>query len=158
MTMTETSPGQKEAEEGAIMRVLVAADGSQPAVDACRMLARPLPAGSDVRLLTVLSFSTYPYSLIGGHLSDESERAETAKREAARMQAEAREILEKAGFEVSVVHRFGYAPDEIISELEEYGADMVVLGHRNLHAPARWASSVSDRVIHRSKTPVLLVA
>jgi nucleotide-binding universal stress UspA family protein len=140
------------------MRALVAVDGSAPAIRACQMLTHLLPAGAEIRLLTVLSYSDYPYSLVGGRLSDEDERRDESSREVAAAQWEAREILEKAGYRVTVVHRFGYPSDEIISELDEHGADIVVLGTRKLHGPARWVGSTSDRVIHQARVPVLLVA
>src|SRR5947209_5261113 len=140
------------------MRALVAVDGSAPAVHACEMLSRLLPAGTDVRLLTVLSYGSYPYSLMGGHLSDEGDRVFAARREVEKTQDAARMLLEDAGFRVTVVHRFGYAPEEIIAELEECEADLLVLGRRGLRGPSRWLGSVSDRVVHRSDVPVLLVA
>lgn len=140
------------------MRVLVAVDGSAPALRACEVLTKLLPAGSEVMLLTVLSYSDYPYSLIGGHLSDERQRMEMARFELKSAQTDARAVLEDAGFRVVVVHRFGYPPDEIVSELTDHGADLVVLGRRGLRGPARWLNSVSQRVMHRTDTPVLLVA
>jgi len=140
------------------LRALVAVDGSAPAVHACEMLTHLLPAGAEIRLLTVLSYSDYPYSLVGGRLSDEDKRVEEAMREAAEAQGKAREILEAAGYRVAMVHRFGYPSDEIISELDEHGADIVVLGTRRLRGPARWVGSTSDRVIHRANVPVLLVS
>jgi len=155
---TEIAVHQVPAARDVTMRALVAVDGSAPAVRACKMLTNLLPPGTEIRLLTVLSYTDYPYSLAGGHLSDERERCNDNRREIAATQAEARAILEDAGFDVTVVHRFGYPSDEIISELDEHGADIVVLGTRKLRGPARWVGSTSDRVIHQAHVPVLLVA
>lgn len=58
------------------MRALVAIDGSDPALRACRNVASLLVSGRDeVRLLVVLSYSDYPYTGVPGeHLIDEGER------------------------------------------------------------------------------------
>lgn len=45
-----------------MIRILVAADGSDPVLRACRTLASMVPANqADVRILTVLSFELDPY-------------------------------------------------------------------------------------------------
>jgi len=47
------------------MRVLVATDGSDHAVKAASFVARMLPAGAKVRLLTVLSMDLEPWTYLG---------------------------------------------------------------------------------------------
>jgi nucleotide-binding universal stress UspA family protein len=138
------------------MCVLVAVDGSTSSLDACRTLMNLLPATADIRLLTVLSYSDYPRSLMGGRLADEGRRADAAQRTAAAAQDAAREMFIEAGYDVTVVHRFGFPPNEIMAELDEHAADLLAVGRRDLDR-ANWRGSVSDRIIRRAQVPVLLV-
>jgi len=138
------------------LRVLVAVDASS-SVDVCRTLVHLLPARADIRLLTVLSFSEFPHALMGGRLADEAERAESARRAAASAQDTAKQMLADAGFDVTVVHRFGFPPNEIIAELDEHHADVLALGRRDTNG-RDWAGSVSDRILRRARVPILLVA
>jgi nucleotide-binding universal stress UspA family protein len=64
------------------MKVLIAVDGSDPAMRACEAAAVLLvPERDEVRLVTVLSYSLYPYSGIPEEpLADEAERRGTSKR------------------------------------------------------------------------------
>jgi len=140
------------------LRVLVAVDGSSSSLDACRTLTQLLPRDADVRLLTVLSYSVFPHSLLGGRLSDEEQREQAAEQTAAEVQDAAREIFESAGYDVTVVHRFGFPPNEIIAELNEHAADVLAVGRRDGNEHASWLGSVSDRIIRRAQVPVLLVA
>jgi len=58
------------------MKVLLATDGSEPAIRGCDHASTLLVPGRDrVRLLTVLSYSEYPYSLVPDDmpLGDEAE-------------------------------------------------------------------------------------
>ena len=57
------------------MKVLIAIDGSEPALRAVRLVASLLaPARDQVRLLTVLSYSDYPHTDVPGeHLVRRSE-------------------------------------------------------------------------------------
>lgn len=140
------------------LRVLVAVDGSASSLEACRTLTHLLPTDAEVRLLTVLSYSAYPHSLMGGRLTNEEQRAEAAEQTAASAQDDARRIFAEAGFDVTVVHRFGFPPNEIIAELNEHAADVLAVGRHDANDRAGWVGSVSDRLIRRAHVPVLLVA
>jgi nucleotide-binding universal stress UspA family protein len=139
------------------VRVLVAVDQSSASLDVCRTLIHLLPSDADVRLLAVLSYRDYPHSLMGGRFADETQRVEAAERTAAAVLDEAREVFAQAGFDVTVVHRFGFAPNEIMAELSEHAADVLAVGRRD-DAGGNGLGSALDRIIRRAQVPVLLVA
>jgi len=63
---------------------------------------------------------------------------------------------EGVGAEVKVV--VGAAPESILMEIEESGADLVVMGRRGRDEPKDLLlGSVSDRVARHVKVPILLV-
>lgn len=141
-------------------RVLVAADGSPPAVRAATMLAEMLvPGSAEVLVLAVLSFELDPYTLLGEELSDTRERLRNVEETVEHTTGEVRRILEEAGHKVSATHRFGNPADEIIEEIIEWRPDLAVLGRRGLSGPSRWLlGSVSERVVRHAQVPVLVVS
>lgn len=141
------------------MRVLLATDGSDPALRACRYLVSLVHSGRDeVRLLTVLSYSLYPYSGIPDEpLADEAQRERHVIEEVHRITDEPRSILEAAEKSADVVHRFGNVTEEIVAEIDEWHPDLVVVGRRGVHGIERVIGSVSEHVLHHSKVPMLLV-
>jgi nucleotide-binding universal stress UspA family protein len=141
------------------MKVLLATDGSEPAVRACGCASSLLVPGRDqVRLLTVLSYSEYPHSLVPDMpLSDEAERAEREVEEVHQLTDQPRRLLEDSGHTVEIAHRFGNPTDEIVAEIEDWRPELVVLGRRGVRGVERWIGSVSEHVLHHSKVPVLLV-
>lgn len=140
------------------MKVL-ATDGSEPATRAAHTVASLLaPGRHEVRLLTVMSFSDYPHTGVPGeHLIDEAEREQHEWQEVHRLTNEPRRLLEEKGLYVEVVHPFGNPTEEIVSEIDEWGPDLVVLGRRGVHGIERLMGSVSEHVLHHTKVPVLLV-
>lgn len=141
------------------LKVLVATDGSGEATRACELLTRMVgDAPIDVRVLTVLSFTLYPSSLVPGEeMPDTAARARAVEESVSESTTDARTVLERAGMTVSVCHRFGNAADEILNEAREWPADVIVVGRRGLRGVERVLGSVSERVIHRAGTPVLVV-
>lgn len=141
------------------MKVLLATDGSEPAMRACECASSLLVPGRDqVRLLTVLSYSEYPHSLVPDMpLSDETERAEREVEEVHQLTDQPRRLLEESGHTVEIAHRFGNPTDEIVAEIEDWRPELVVLGRRGVRGVERWIGSVSEHVLHHSKVPVLLV-
>jgi nucleotide-binding universal stress UspA family protein len=139
------------------VRVLLASDGSEAATRAGRLLADLLPTTTcDVNVLVVLSYSLYPYR----ESDDPEERAQHLRAVDESVQAAAEHVkgpIEEAGHKVTLSRRFGFPPDEIAGEVEEWGPDLVVMGRRGLHGPARWLGSVSEHVLHHARVPVLLV-
>ena len=141
------------------MKVLLGTDGSEPAMRAVRTVAYLLaPDRDEVRLLTVLSYSLYPYTDVPGeHLVDEREREQHERREVHRLTDEAGRILGDSGLHVEVIHRFGNPTEKIVTEIDEWRPDLVVLGRRGVHGLERLMGSVSEHVLHHSRIPVLLV-
>jgi nucleotide-binding universal stress UspA family protein len=141
------------------MKVLVAIDGSEPALRAVRLVASLLaPDRDQVRLLTVLSYSDYPYTDVPGeHLVDEAKREHHERAEVARLTDEPRAILEREGLLVEVAHRFGNATEQIVMTIDEWEPDLTVLGRRKVHGVERVLGSVSEHVLHRAEVPILFV-
>jgi nucleotide-binding universal stress UspA family protein len=141
------------------IKVLVAADGSEPVVRACQFAAdRVGMTDASVRLLTVLSFTMDPYTLLGEELEDTPARLEAIREavdEATRIPAK---IFEAAGATVQVYHRFGNPADEILAEIDQWQPDLLLMGRRGLSGPERWLlGSVSERLIRHAKVPILVV-
>jgi nucleotide-binding universal stress UspA family protein len=141
------------------VKVLIAVDGSEPAMRACQQVASMLASVRDsVRLVTVLSYTLYPYSGIPDEpLADEAEREQHEREEVHRITDEPRKLLEEGGFKVEVTHRFGNLTEEIVAEINEWSPELVVLGRRGVHGLERWIGSVSEHVLHHVKVPMLLV-
>lgn len=142
------------------MKVLVATDGSDPSLRACELAASMVHGQPSVRVrvVTVLSYTLYPYALFpGGELSDEGARARAADEAADDATRDACAIFEKAGFPVECKHRYGNAADEIVSEIDEWEPDLVVIGRRGVHGIERMIGSVSEHVLRRADIATLVV-
>lgn len=141
------------------LRVLAAVDGSEPALRACQTAADLLGRRhADIRLLVVLSFEIDPYTLLGEEFADTPERLRLVREAVERTTAEPRSVFEKAGHRVSATHTFGNTAEEILKEVTEWRADLVVMGRRGLSGASRWLmGSVSDRVVRHAHVPVLVV-
>ena len=141
------------------MKVLIAVDGSEPAMRACAFIDTLLvPERDSVRLITILSYSLYPYSGISDEpLADESERERHVIEEVHRITDAPRALLNEHDLPVEVAHRFGNVTEQILAEINEGHPDLVVLGRRGVHGMERIIGSVSGHVLHHSKLPLLLV-
>ena len=63
-----------------------------------------------------------------------------------------------AGLPVSTVLLDGFIAEEILHDLEQHPADLLVMGARGLSTGQRWfLGSVSDAVVHHARLPVLIV-
>lgn len=143
-------------------KILIATDGSAPAIKACRIINEMLPRGAvaQIRLLTVLSYSLYPDALADDRLpaSDVTERRRAVEAAVEAAGAEPVRILEDASRKIEFVHRFGNPADEIVAEIEQWDPDLVVMGRRGVHGLERVLGSVSERVLRRSPSPVLIAS
>lgn len=154
----QSSPSQLTLSSGPALRVLVATDGSAFATRAAEFVSKMVGAGTEVRLVTVLSFEFYPHSFWGPPLSDEVDRMSTVARLEAGAFAEVEKILRSTGATVSNAHRFGRVVGEILEEATEWHADLIVVGRQGLTGPSRWVlGSVSESLVTHSKVPVLIV-
>lgn len=139
------------------LEVLLPTDGSEEAVQAAEFVARILPPGTRVELLTVLSLSLSTFSYLG-ELSDAKERHARIQEATADATGRSRRILEEAGCAVTVRHRLGNPADEALAEIEGTEPDLVVVGRRGLgRAASLVLGSVSISLLRHSPVPVLVV-
>jgi len=140
------------------LSVVVATDGSEHSVKAARVLVDVLGGRSaEVRLVTVLSMEMKPTTYMGD-LSDADERRAHIAEETEKAVGDVRRILEEAGLSVSVHHRLGNPPDEVLAEVDEVVPDLVVVGRRGLgRAASLVLGSVSSSLLRHSAVPVLTV-
>ena len=138
--------------------VLVAVDGSEGAKAAARYaadLARPL--GAKLTLLSVLE--PRPPVVVG--FVDPVPLATMVPTPDDRKAVEGRVAALAASLGLPDVESavvFGPAADTVLAEAGQRGADLVVVGARGLGPVGRWVlGSVSDRVVHHARVPVLVV-
>ena len=68
------------------------------------------------------------------------------------------ESLKKKNIEINVMVRIGNAADEILKASEEINADLIAMSTHGRSGLRRLAfGSITDKVLHGSKTPVLMV-
>lgn len=136
-------------------RILVASDGSEPVVQACRALtALALTRPGEIRLLTVLSYADLPVDEESGEPSDPLYPARAIVEQAV---GEVRRVLEPSGCAVTVRTRLGDPAEQILAEVDEWAPHLLVLGRRRLTAiEQRLLGSVSEQVIRGVRVPVLM--
>lgn len=137
-------------------RILVAVDGSDTSLKAARMAADvALRFGAKLTLVHVVPKLLLPPDVYGLTIA-EVEKEHRAYADG--LLEKAVKALEEPGLDVTTTVRYG-APAEAIAE-EAAAADvgMVVVGSRGYGAVARvFLGSVSDRLVHISSKPVLVV-
>ena len=145
--------------------VLIATDGSDGANEAIRfLLSLPLPPAKKVRvrLLSAVELTPYPASapkMIRAQLKGMIAQLERERR------AEVEKVLDRAARELKVkVTRLtrsmptGHPAREIVAAAASFAADLVVVGARGLGGMKRLLlGSVSERVLHDARCPVLIV-
>jgi nucleotide-binding universal stress UspA family protein len=140
-------------------RILVALDGSQAAERALESaidLAKKYEA--KLIILHVILQKLYAVNPTGDGVLDPTVFA-------SEMQAEGKSIIKKAeehasseGVDYDSKMVQGLPADEIIKSAQAEKADLVILGSRGLNEVRAFLfSSVSDRVCHRLKCPILIV-
>jgi nucleotide-binding universal stress UspA family protein len=143
--------------------VLVAMDGSEDSFRAVRFLRLfTLPRQTKVRLLSVVERMRYPTTApqsVHGQLVAMIKELEAERR------AELDRVLERAAAElddkITRVTRYtptGDPAEEIVATANDFDADLVVVGARGLGGMARvLLGSVSQKVLHHARCPVLIV-
>lgn len=137
-------------------RLLVATDGSQPAQDAVQMAASIAERfGAELEIAYVIPPVVIPPESYSAALDAiETER-----------ELEARALLDKAANEVrstvagvrTVILR-GPVADALVDHADAFDAQLVVVGSRGQGAIGRvLLGSVSDRLVHTCRRPVLVV-
>ena len=136
--------------------VLVAYDGSEGAKHALAFARRLLDGGGRLTLVRAVELPV-PY-VVGGFdgvvTLGELPTAEDLDRERAALLAVVADLGAAASVRVELGH-----PVEVITRLaDELAPDVVVIGARGLGVVTRFlVGSVSDRVVHHCRRPVLVV-
>jgi nucleotide-binding universal stress UspA family protein len=143
--------------------VLVAMDGSEDSFQAVRFLkSLDLPRQTKVRLLSVVEPLRYPTTAPGavrGQLIRMLKELEAERR------GELDKVLERAAAglddKLTRVTRStpaGNPADAILATADDYDTDLVVVGARGVGGMARLLlGSVSEKVLHHARCPVLIV-
>jgi nucleotide-binding universal stress UspA family protein len=148
-----------------IDKVLLPTDGSETADTAIAFAARLFGNTScKMTLLSVVEEPVYSAFWSDGLIAPEvlmpppEELREELDKRAEEMLAESARPLRDAGLEVMPMIRFGNSASEILQEAEDGGYDMIVMGSHGRGALGGFLlGSVSNRVTHHAKCPVLIV-
>jgi nucleotide-binding universal stress UspA family protein len=137
-------------------RILVAVDGSDSSLKAARMAADvALRFGAKLTLCHVVPKLLLPPDVYGLTIA-EVEREHRAY--ADRLLETAVANLDEPGLDVSTTVLFGSPAEAIAEEAVAPDIGMIVIGSRGHGAVARvFLGSVSDRLVHISSKPVLVV-
>jgi nucleotide-binding universal stress UspA family protein len=156
---------QRNLRSEAVLKVILAVDGSEAATEAVRSVAaRPWPAGTELRLLSVVQLT-----LPGAHaffevpfIQDEvveNARAEAMKRSLDAIEC-ARKILAPTGLPISdnVSVLVDQPREIIINEAANWGADLIVLGaHGHNAADLLLLGSTSEGVANHADCSVEVI-
>lgn len=140
------------------MKFLVAVDGSKSSVSATRYAAKLASAVRGNNHVTLVSvhddsalkhFKKYvPKDAISNYLRELSDKD----------LAPSRKLLDKAGVTHDMVIRFGDIADQILTEIQSSGCDIVVMGSKGRSTLKNvLVGSVAQKVLARASVPVLLV-
>ena len=137
-------------------RILVAVDGSEPSLKAARMAADvALRFGAKLTLVHVVPKLLLPPDVYGLTIA-EVEREHRAYADGLLERALA--SLDEPGLEISTSVLYGSPAEAIAEEGAASDIGMIVIGSRGHGAVARmFLGSVSDRLVHISPKPVLVV-
>jgi nucleotide-binding universal stress UspA family protein len=137
-------------------RILVAIDGSDPSLKAARMAADiALRFGAQLTLVHVVPKLLLPPDVYGLTLA-EVEKEHRAYAE--KLLQKAVSFLAEPGVDTSSTILYGSPAESIAEEAAAQDVGMVVVGSRGHGAVARmFLGSVSDRIVHISPKPVLVV-
>ena len=137
-------------------RILVAIDGSDPSLKAARMAADiALRFGAQLTLVHVVPKLLLPPDVYGLTLA-EVEREHRAYAE--KLLQKAITFLAEPGIDTTSTILYGSPAESIAEEAAGQDVGMVVVGSRGHGAVARmFLGSVSDRIVHISPKPVLVV-
>ncbi len=141
-----------------MMKMLIAVDGSEPsrrAIEAAAGLARQMQS-AQVVLLNVADAMVF-YGELPPFDLEAVERARRQQQE--RLLSEALAHARACGLQqVQTQSAVGLAAQEILRVADERGADQIVMGtHGRGAVGSLLLGSVTQRVVHQAKVPVLLV-
>ncbi len=136
-------------------RIVVAVDGSEHAERALRMgIDLASKFGAEVRVVSVVEPTYLPPEPYG--LAEQVDKA--TREEASRLVSAAVKSVTDAGVAAKGEVLDGSPADVVARLADEVGADLVVVGSRGRGALGRlFLGSVSDRLVHFLRRPVLVV-
>ncbi|MGC4376817.1 universal stress protein [Fictibacillus sp. Mic-4] len=139
-------------------KLLVPIDGSEVAERAMQTavsLCQKREGETHITLLHVASVEYYPGMAVA---SVNINLDETVSKEGEELLQESLNKIKNAGIHVDSVLLKGYAAKEICEYANENGYDMIVIGNRGRGAFGELIlGSVSHKVLHHAKCPVLIV-
>jgi nucleotide-binding universal stress UspA family protein len=141
-----------------IQHILVGVDGSPSSVDAARY-AMGLAEQTKAKLTFAFVIETpqvIPVGPLSGYMTTSNSTSdEDLRRGEAMVQALAKE---KPALEVVTRVDLGSPADVLCELVEQLKADLLVVGSRGHNAAQRFLiGSVSDRIVHHARCPVLVV-
>jgi nucleotide-binding universal stress UspA family protein len=145
------------------MKILIALDGSETSNAAVEEVAsRPWPAGSSIKLLAVLEIPFTPTPETWALPNSYYTKIEEAAQEQADAAINAATTALRNGvtpdIEINAITRPGVAKNEILTEAENWGADLIVLGSHGYKGWQRFLlGSVSQAVAGHAHCSVLIV-
>ena len=147
-----------------ITKILFATDGSEAAAAAEEMLGSwPTFEGLPIRVVSVADVVAPLHTGIAPMMhadvaAAQAQVVEVAQAEHSRIADDAAVRLRAAGRAVETRLRTGDAAGEIISEADDFGADLIVVGSRGRTGLVRLVlGSVARNVLHGSRASVLIV-
>jgi nucleotide-binding universal stress UspA family protein len=153
-------PANGEGSVAAMMRMLVATDGSPHAVRAAKMAARLVAELRESEIL-LLNVGHIPPVALGGPGSGYVDvgALETALQQAGQtILTEAGKAFARTDARVETLYREGDPAGEIIKVAKEQNADLIIMGSRGLgQIGGLILGSVSERVLHGAHNSVLIV-
>jgi len=152
-------------ENDMLEKVLLPTDGSETAEKAIAFAARLFEnTPCKVTLLSVVEEPVYSAFWSDGLIAPEvlmpppEELREELDKRAEEMLSESAKPLRDTGLDVQPKIRFGNSAAEVLQEAEEGDYDMIVMGSHGRGALGGFLlGSVSNRVAHHAKCPVLIV-
>lgn len=152
------------ARHAAVEQVMLATDGSQGARDAAAFIADSGLFGESQIRIVCIGDPGIPW-WVGVSPADGAMAIEVYADEAEAIERRARDIAAEAAARLGNLHiadivaeREGDVVSEILHQAEDWRADVIVLGARNMGTVHRWlVGSVSRSVLHLADASVLIV-
>jgi nucleotide-binding universal stress UspA family protein len=144
-----------------MIRMLVATDGSEYAIRAAEFAARLAREVGKAEVL-LLNVGHVPVYALGGPgpdaLVDLGQLEEGLERAGQAILARTGEAFAGVDIPVRASYRCGDPAGEIIKRAQEAQADLIIVGSRGLgEIGGLFLGSVSERILHRARVPVLVV-
>jgi len=136
------------------MRVLFATDGGNAAVDAAVLVE--FVADRERTQITIVSVATAGIPSLR-YADDVLRSGEERKALAEKAASDASDALGEAGFDTEAVVVEGHPGREIMGVAQQRAADLIILGSGTSGLTGRLLGSVSNHVLHRTPTSVLIV-